>query len=254
VDEMRKLKKNGSAQILILVALAIASIIVSTEVYVFQLSQVSSAGDPFSPQDFVRNVKLGSRNLMIGLLANISHGGESETLETSLERWASFVENKYYFGESSLRFALCGTAPYSSGLWVFWGEGGFGVTGTEADFSMNLTSTGTEMNVAYSVSVTTSLSVYGTLTRLAGEQRVDVTILLFNEEKPALAKNLTVNYESRTGWMNAGLLDSYRLQDFGNGTYRASFIVERQPHLRISVECHDRREIFVQANATCTDA
>jgi len=251
---MRRLKKNGSAQILILVAVAIASIIVSTEVYVFQLSQVSSAGNPFSPQDFVRNVKLGSRNLMIGLLANISSGGDNRILETSLERWASFVENRYYFGESSLRFALCGTAPYSSGLWMFWGEGGFGVTSTEADFSMNLTSTGTEMNVAYSVSVATSLSIYGTSTRFAGEQGVDVTIFLYNEEKPALAKNLTVYYESRSGWMNAGLLDSYRLQDFGNGTYRASFIIHRQPKLKISVECYDGREIFVQANATCTDA
>ena len=201
----------------------------------------------------MRIVKLGSRNLVIGLLADISNGGDNRTLKTSLERWTSFVVNNYHFGESSLRSTLSEDAPFSSGLWVFWGEEGYGVTSAEAGFSMNLTSTGTEVKVVYSVTVTTSLTISGALTELGDDQRVDVTILLYNEGKPALAKNLTVYYESGTDWMDAGLLDSYHLTDFGNSTYRASFIVHRQPGMKVSVRSYDKREILVQAKVICVD-
>lgn len=252
MDEMRECRWDRSGQVLILAALMIALIISSTMVYMFQLSQVSQEEDLVSPEDFVRIVKLGSQNLMIGVLANISLGGDNQMLETSLERWKSFVEKHYYSGQCSFDFDLSETPPYSSGLRIFWGDEGLGVTSAEAGFSLNLTDEGTTMNVVYSINLTTSLDIYSTTEKLAGEQSVNVTIFLYNEGEPALAKNLTIYYKTPTGWKDANLLGSFHLEDYGNGTYISSFIIPRRPHLNISVQCYDRRDIYVRANATST--
>jgi len=249
---MRKFRRNRSGQVLIITALAIAFIISSTIVYVYQTSRVSGREHPFSPQDYVRIVKLGSRNLVIGSLANISYGGDNQTLETNLERWCSFVESQYYFGECRLSFSLCETSPYSSGLRIFWGEDGSGVTSAKTDFSMNLTDGGTEMTVAYPINVTTSLSIAGTYQRYSRFfDIITVTISLHNEGEPALVKNLTVYYEAGGVWNDAGALDNYSLEDFGNGTYRASFLYLRWWTYRVLVVCYDQREIYVQAITTC---
>jgi len=251
---MKKLRQNRSAQVLILAALVIALIASSTMVYVFHLSQFSGVEDSISPEDFVRIIELGSRNLMIGVLTNISRGGENQMLETSLEGWDSFVEKHYYFGECSFRFDLCTIPPYSSGLWIFWGANGFGVTSAAVDFYLNLTNEGTSINVVYSPNLTTSLEIYSTTKKLkGGEQSVNVTIFVYNEGEPALARNLTIFYKTPTGWEEANLLPSFRFEDYGNGTYRSSFIIQRRPHLNISVKCYDRRDIFVRANATSAE-
>ena len=253
---MREFKRNRSGQALILAALAIALIISSTIVYVYEMSQASSSDHPFSPKDYVRVVKLGSRNLVVGLLANISRGGENRTLETNLERWGSFVEKEYYFGECSLHIELCEDTPYSSGLWMLWGENGSGVTSAEADFSLNLTSEGTEMTVLYVINVTTSISIDAASEWQSDKHEITVTIFLCNEGAPAFGKNLTVYYEGTGGgWMDAGLLDSYSLTDFGNGTYVAGFSVgpPQTANRSILVECYDRREIYVEATTTCAD-
>jgi len=253
---MRKIKKDRSAQALILTALLIALIILSTKVYVLKVNRIPSEEDSFSSESFVRNVKLGSRNLVIGCLANISQGGDNQNLESNVERWVSFVRERYYYGECSLSFELYGTTPYSSGLWISWGDDGFGVTSADVEFSLTLTSEGTEANVVYSTNVTTSLSISAVSTWEGGIHTINVTIHLYNEGEPALAKNITVYYETLSGWMDASLLESYQLEDFGNGTYVASFTVgpPRTLNRGIMVKCYDQREIYVQANTTCTDS
>jgi len=253
---MRGLKNNRSGQVLVLAALAIAFIISATLVYVYEASRVSGSERLSSPGDYVRIVKLGSMNLVIGTLANISHGGDDRILESNLERWGSFVQRQHYLGEFSLGFELCEDAPYSSGLRMSWGDDGFGVTSASADFSVNLTDSGTDVTVDYSVNVTTSVSV-GAVSRWAANTHwINVTVNLCNEGEPALANNLTVYYETNDGgWEDAGLLDDYLLVDSGNGTYVASFTVgpPRMHDRGIRVECYDLREIHVEATTTCTD-
>ena len=253
---MRNLRQNRSGQVLILAALAVALMIASTIVYVYQTSRVLNEEHPFSPEEFVRIVKLGSRNLVIGSLANISYGGANQTLETNLDRWGSFVEAQYYFGECSLGFELCEDAPYSSGLRIIWGDNGSGITSAKVDFSLNLTSEGADVDVVYPVNVTTSLSISAVSQWQQGYHEINVTIHLYNEGEPALAKNLTVYYQNLFGaWVNAGSLDSYLLEDFGNGTYKASFTVgpPRISDREIMVECYDQREIYVKATTICED-
>ena len=253
---MRRLRKNNSGQVLILAALAIAFIISSVMVYVYQTSRTLSVEHPSILNGFARNVKLGSRNLMIGSLANISWGGSNQTLRNNLQRWESFVESHYYLGECAFSFELCEDYPYSSGLRIFWGTNGFGVSSAKADFSLNLTDENGDISTRYSVNVTTHIMISATSQWLWGLHLINVTIQVFNEDSPALCKNLTVYYADKFGfWHEAGLLSSYVLEDYGNGTYVAKFIVgsPRVENRAIRVECFDQREIYVKAITTAED-
>jgi len=253
---MRRLRKNSSGQILILAALAIAFIISSVMVYVYQTSRSLNWEHPSMLYGFVRDVKLESRNLVVGSLANISWGGSNETLRNNLQRWESFVESHYYLGECAFSFDPYNNAPYSSGIRILWGTNGFGVSSAEVNFSLNLTDENGEVTARYSVNVTTHITVNATSKWPPVLNQINVTINVFNEGVPALCKNLTVYYQDKLGnWHDAGLLDSYVLEDYGNGTYVAKFVIEA-PKLKnrgIRVECFDQREIYVKATTTCID-
>jgi len=253
---MRRLRKNNSGQVLILAALAIAFIISSVMVYVYQTSRSLSEECPSKLNGFVRNVKLESRNLVVGSLANISWGGSNETLRSNLQRWGSFIESHYYLGECSFSFDLCEEYPYSSGVRLFWGTNGFGVSSAKVDCSLNLTDENGELTTRYSVNVTSHIIVNATSQWIPSLHRINVTIHVFNEDSPALCKNLTVYYQDLSGnWHDAGLLDSYVLEDYGNGTYVARFTVgpPRIENRGIRVECFDQREIYIEATTTCED-
>jgi len=254
---MKKLRNNCSGQVLILSAMAIAFIIISTIVYVYTTSQpLPSADDSYEAAAFIRNVKLGSRNMMIGCLANISHGGSPSVLEANLERWRNFVEELYYLGGCDFNFTLCEDGPYSSGVWISWGTSGSGVTSAKSDFLMNLTDRNVEVTVDYSINITTSISVSAVSKWQSGYQEINVTIHVENEGEPALAKNITVYYQTKFGdWRDAGLLEDYLLEDFGNGTYIGHFTVfaPRVDNSGIMVKCYDRREIYVQASTNAVD-
>jgi hypothetical protein len=252
---MRRLKRNHSGQVLIIAALAIAFLISSTIVYTYQSSRVANVNQPFTAQDFVRNVKLGSRNLVIGCLANISGGGNNESLEANLDRWLSFVESQYYLGQCTLGCELCEDSPYSSGLWMSWGEDGSGVTSAKVDFSMALTGEGTEMSVNYPVNVMSSLSISGAYSgNETSGYNVSMIIYVRNEGEPALAKNLTVYYQIFSGWLDARQLGSYALNDYGNGTYGVSFTILGSWTSWVSVNIYDEREIFVRTTLLLTQS
>lgn len=253
VDKMRRPKRKTSAQVLILAAIAIALILVSTEVYVFQLSQDSLSENLSSPNDFATNVKLSSRNLLIGLVSNISKDKDDQILEPALERWIAFIIDNYYLGECTARFELCENGSYSSGLRMDWGQDGFGITSASVGFQMNLTGDKGDVAVYYSVNTTTSLSVYSSSVSLNANRRlVNVRSDVSNEGGPALARNLVVHYKGLGDWSDASLSEAYRQDDFGNGTYQASFILEDLV-TEVSVICCDSRDILVQTNATCRE-
>jgi len=253
---MRRLRKNKSGQVLILAALAIAFIISSVMVYVYQTSRSLSWERSSMLNDFARNVKLESRNLIVGSLANISWGGSNETFRSNLQRWESFLESHYYLGECSFSFELCEDGVYSSGLWIFWGTSGFGVSSAKVDCSLNLTDENGELTTRFSLNVTSHIVVNATSRRVSRIHHINVTIHVFNEDSPALCNNLTVYYQDEKGyWWEAGIVNLYTLEDYGNGTYVARFIVgpPKVENRRIRVECFDQREIYIEATTTCED-
>lgn len=145
------------------------------------------------------------------------------------------------------------TAPYSSGIWLFWGTDGFGVSSAFTHFTFNLSDREIDADFSYFVNVTTTLTVEGTYrAMLADEKQVNVTVNLLNEDKPALAEQITLYYRVLDSWLVPNASNSYVVVDYGNGTYRASFRANISSlNVEISVRVRDQREVFVQTNVTC---
>jgi len=103
------------------------------------------------------------------------------------------------------------------------------------------------MSVNYPENITSSLSISGTYTgNVTFGYNVSMIIHVRNEGEPALAKNLTVFYQTLSGWLEAGQLGSYSLNDYGNGTYSVSFTILESWTSWVSVNVYDEREISVQ--------
>ena len=188
-------------------------------------------------------------------MANVSRGGTNQTLEINLKRWSSFVGGLYQSGKCILNFTLRETAPYSSGIWIFWGTTGVGVSEAYANFTLQLLDRGADVNLKYAINVTTTLSIQGTYKEMQGNSKqVNVTCNLLNEGKPALAENLTLYYKNLDDWLIPGTQNNYTIIDYGNGTYFMSFVADiSSSTVEVSVHASDQREISVQANVTCTE-
>jgi len=251
---MQKNRQN-SAQILVLTALLIALIMVSVEAYIMSISSPLKCVNDLS-EGLIRNFKAGSRNVVIGCLSNISRGSSNLILKEDIERWIHFLKKHCYWGELSVTYKLTSDSRYSDGVWILWREDGVGVSSASMEFVLNLENEEKKITFQYLINVTTFIRVKAVSDWKAGIHKITITIHLYNEGRGALAKNITIFYQENFGnWTYAGALSSYRLTDYGNGTYIAYFEVgpPRTFNRKINVNCLDQRSIFVQANTTCID-
>ncbi len=240
---------RNSGQILVISVLVVSLVLLSTQLYIYEIGR-SLETQSIRVNDFILAMKLGSRHVVTGSLASISAGGVNSTLSTNLERWGSFAGNFYQFGKPTLNSSLPSVPPYTNGTYLSWGTDGFGVSSACVDFSFSLTDRQVTAQLPYTVNITTSLRVEGVFRRTQGAfKQVNVTINLSNEGDPALARNLTVLYESQ-GWF----VPDFQNTDYGNGTYVASFEADFPGNeVYVSAQVYDLREVYVQANATCID-
>ena len=249
------MRRNGnSGQVLLIAAFIMASLLLSAQLYILEVGKISADTNENALNDFVFGVKLGSRNAIIGSLANISNGGAEGILEQNLREWAEFIGSQLLLGKNTMNFAMGETAPYSSGTWLSWGTNGYGVSSAYADFVHTLAGRETNVDMTYSVNVTTTLLIASVNQELNETARqVDVTINILNEAHPALAEQVTVYYRVSGTWLIPGFANGYRLQDYGNGTYVASFTAMASLIDAVSVLATDFRGIYVHANATSTE-
>jgi hypothetical protein len=247
-------KRRDSGQVILIAVLAMALILLSAQVYVFevQMSTIDFDSNLFS--DYVYAIKLGSQNAVLGSLANISNGGVNSVLASNLNRLVTLVNGQNQFGRSTLNYTLEESAAYSSGIWLFWGTNGFGVSSAAVHFTFNLSDREVDFHSSYSVNVTTTLMAEGTFKALFNdEKQVNVTLNLLNEGNPALANQITIYYRVSGSWLAPNASNNYVLTDYGNGTYLASFNADIPSQtVEVSVYTKDRRQIFVQTNATCS--
>jgi hypothetical protein len=231
-----------------------ALILLSAQVYVFDVQMSTFSLDSHSLTHYIASIKLGSRNVVTGSLANISNSGAGSILAANLNRWATLVNMQSQFGKSTLTYLLEESSPYSSGVWLSWTTQGYGVSSSVVHFVFNLSDLGVEADLSYAVNVTTRLNIEGTWQAILGdEKQVNVTINLNNEGKPALAQQITLYYRLSDNWFALNASNNYTVTDYGNGTYRASFSVDiPSSTVEVSVSLIDQRQILVIANATCT--
>ena len=248
-------KRNLSGQVLLVSVLIIALLLLSTVLYVYDLGKAIDEGRQNSSSDFILAVKLGSKHVLVGSLANVSQGGVNQTLGINLEKWSSFVGRQYQFGKPILNFTLREATPYSSGIWISWGTDGLGVSGAHANFTLKLLDREVNVNLKYATNITTTLSIQGTYKKIQGNTtQVNVTCSTLNEGEPALAKNITPYYRDLDDWLVPDPQNNYAIMDYGNGTYFMSFVADiSSSTVDVSVHVSDQREINVQANVTCIE-
>lgn len=245
-------QKRNSGQILLIAIFIIALLLLSSELYIFEVGNITHETELNSLEDFILAIKLGSKHVTIGSLANTSRGGQISSLSLNLQRWSSLIGRQYQFGKSSLDYTLEDTAPYSSGIWIYKGTNGYGVSSAYANFTYKLSDRETAINQNYFINITSAVIIESTFQMIAGnEKRINVTINVLNEMEPALAKQITISYERSGSWLIPDETNNYTILDYGTGNYVASFVVDiPASSVEVSTQVVDTREIFVQANVT----
>ena len=250
-------RRQRSGQILVIAVLIISLVLLSTQVYIFDVGKPLDGSHSQGVNDFVLAVKLGSEHVVTGSLANISNGGSNTVLQSKLETWAAFLGGLYQSGGSPiLNFELEGGSPYANGTCLSWDASGFAVTSACAHFNFALHGGEVHVQLLYTENVTTSLTVKGVYRSLLGDiKQINVTCQLLNEGSPALASNITLLYQKSNVWLRADSTSSYSFTDYGNGTCQIAFEQEylSSETVNVSVQVCDLRGICVRANATCTE-
>ena len=250
--ERKRLNRKNSGQTLIIISLVITLLLLSVVYYVFEVERKGVIQTTTSLNSYVLAIKLGSRNTVTSALVNVSNGGENEVLTANLNELSSIIGNQSHFGKCNLLFAPLNSSPYQSGICISWGSNGLGVSSAYANFTLDFTGIHADVQLEYDVNITATLDVEGVYWNLTEtEKRVNVTCRVFNEGEPALANSFVVRYDNGSNWVQP---QHYNQIDYGNGTYRLTFNANiTSSTVQVSVGAYDWREVYVQANTTCTE-
>ncbi len=249
----RSLKHNSSGQVIIITALLVASLLLSTAIYVFETEKEVPTADT-SEENVYPAYQQSTTNTLISALANVTNGGDPSVLTTDLNELNAAITNDSYQAMLQMNYSPLNVAPYQNGLWVSWGADGEGVSSAYVSFVFDSSSSSTSSNLEYDVNVTTAADLSGNYQINGNSTQVNLTVNVLNEGTPALAQNFTFYFENATGgWVQVTLPS---ITDFGNGTYSVSFTSETDQSsapLLVSMLCQDQRGISVGANVTCTN-
>jgi hypothetical protein len=249
-------RRRNSGQVLIIAALIITMLLLSTALYVAETEKEVPTYD--SAVDIAFSAyKLGVMHTVVSALANVSNGGETGILVADLNQFQSAVESHSYNAITEMQFIPLNATPFQDGIWIDWSAEGRGVSSAYVNVYLNSTGTSATCRSEYALNLTSELKVSGVYTLLTGSiKQVNLTCSLFNEGKAALAQNFTALYEqdgspSTEEWIQA---TSPTVTDHGNGTYTMSITAETtnvDDPILVSLYCQDTRGILIRANATC---
>jgi hypothetical protein len=247
-------RANTSGQLLIVAALAIAILISSTTIYVYELSGERQSAEDLFMSNFILAVKQGSRNAIISALANVSNGGEKTVLAENLESLSKAYMSLGQRGIWRLSYTVLNDSHYDRGVWLSWENGGLGVSNACANFTLTVYDLTSNITMSYAVNITTTITINGYYTSNGTEKTINLSCRVFNEGKPALPKNLTVFYENLGVWVSLNASNNLSIYDYGNGTYALSFNVSLPSEIvQVSVHVQDMRGILVQTSIPCRE-
>jgi hypothetical protein len=252
----RKFRANNSGQLLIVAALAIAVLVSSTTIYVYELSRETISSDRRPLDDFVLSLEQSTRNLMISSLSNVSNGGPSSVFSANLNSFSQLIASLHEFGTMTLDSALLNDSMYDSGIRLSWGTNGTGVSSAYANFTLQVHGLGEDTAKSFAVNVTTTIIPNGSYVTLAnGQKQASLTCRLYSEGKPFLAENMTFFYEDNGNWTQIDASNGLSIIDQGNGVYFVSFVANvLSDTIQVSIHAYDSRDIFVATNIICSEA
>jgi hypothetical protein len=249
----RSFRRDCSGQVLIVSALIVALLLLSTALYVIEVGKqvptVSAETDVFF------GYKQTARNTLISALANFTAGGNAAILDTDLNELKAAILSNSYRAILNIDYDLLNSSDYQNGIWVSWEANGLGTSSAYSSLRFESSSLLATSNVEYALNVTSTLKISGNYLQLNYTvKQVNLTINVLNEGKAALAHNFVVSYLNATDWVP---VDLPSLVSFGNGTYTALFDAETaqlNDPVVVSLNCQDERGIFVGAKLTCTSS
>jgi hypothetical protein len=235
---------------LVLCAFLMSILIISTQVYVYKGSRYKPSTKYSNLVDYLLHLEKGSKHVVTVSLINISQGGDTSALSDNLERWKAFVGADYKFGIVYLNYTLSNQSPYSDGIRLDWGINGIGISSASVNVSLSLSGRGANVEDDFSENVTSTVLLSGWWETISGNRkRVTVIVNLLNEGGPALAGSISLEY-LRGNWRDPSVLDIYSEMDYGNGTYRYYFEANIPGSVEVRVEIYDRRDLYIQTEAT----
>lgn len=246
---------NSSGQLLIVAALAIAILIASTSIYVYELAAESQNVESSPTAELALALKTGLRNAVVSALANITAGGQKTALAKNLDMLAGAYMRLQPQQPCQIRYTLLDGGGYEDGVKISWSSLGLGVSSAHVLYTLKIFEPKSSLVINGAINVTTTLMVEGYYR--ANENKsiktVNLTCRIFNENKPAAAKQAAVYWEQTPEvWLP---VQNPYIVDCGSGTYLISFTVATSSDaVRVSVQMADARNIFVVANATCSQA
>jgi hypothetical protein len=251
---MKKFRRNSSGQLLIVASLAIAVLISSTIVYVYEISKEKSSNFTPSLNDFVLASKQTVRNAVISALANASNNGQKTVLTANLNRLSQAFRSLTHFGICNLAFTVFNDSNYDSGIWLSWDIADTGFSSAYANFTFEVYGSA-NITMNYAINITTSATLNGYYTRIGEEEKMlNLTCRVYNEGEPALAKDISLFYEEAGAWIPVDSSNNLSITDFGNGTYTITFsAITSSNSVPVSAHIHDLRNILVIANTTCPE-
>ena len=248
----RSFKRDNSGQVLIVSALLVALLLLSTALYVIEVGQEVPTVDA-SETNVFSGYQQSARSTLISALANATGGGNIAILGTDLAELKTVILSNSYQAMLTMDYSTLNSSGYQNGLWISWGANGQGISSAYTTFALASSSPSTTSNLEYAVNVTSAVNLSGNYHQLNDTtKQVNLTINVLNEGKAALAQNFTFSYQNATDWI---AVDSPSTTNFGNGTYTVSFTAETSQlndPLVVSVLSQDQRGIFAGANVTCT--
>ncbi|HUK85352.1 MAG TPA: hypothetical protein VLU95_05790 [Candidatus Acidoferrum sp.] len=247
----RSLKKDCSGQVIIITALLVALLLLSTAMYVIETGKnVPTPGN--DGDNLFLAYEQSIRSTLISALANISSGGNTGVLIADLNELNSAIISHSYQDIVQMAYTPLNTAPYQNGTWISWGVDGHGISSACVSFAFNSSGLSTASNLEYNSNITTEVNLTGNYSQLNDTlAQANLTINVLNEDQPALAQNFTFYFRNIAYWVKVEAPD---ITNLGDGTYSVSFSAETDQQsgpLLVSMFCQDQRGITVGANATC---
>ena len=251
--EKRNFKSNKSGQVIIVTALVVSVLFLSTAIYVIEVGKEVPTVEP-NQSNLFSGYKQQMTNTMISALANATGGNNPNILEIDIAELKTVILANSYQAMLTMDYSTLNSNGYKNGLLISWDINGQGVSSACASFVFACSSLLANSNIEYTLNVTSAMNSIGICRQISDtSKQVNLTFNIMNEDKAALAQNITFSYRNGADWIR---VNSPTITSFGNGTYKSTFNAEQsQPNdqMVVSLLCQDQRGIFVGATLTCTD-
>ena len=247
----RSFRRNCRGQVIVVTALLVALIFLSTAMYVIEIEKETPTvqSNDGVPIDSYQN---SVRSSLVSALANISAGGNPSILASDLAQLKSVILAHSYESQLTLDYTLFNNSGYSNGVLISWNSTGNGISSVYALVSCTSLSQHGSSAVSYAVNITSRIYVTGYFTRINNtHNQVNLVINLTSESGPMLAERFVFGYFNSNQWVTE---TSPTIINYGNGTYDVTFVATTGPKIKtldISTLSLDNRGTTVCANVTC---